>query len=173
MLRDAAVFAAGLSAWTMVEYLIHGTLAHAHRTIVSERHMVHHRDPSAVFAIRLWPLVALLWTTGLATWGFGGPMVFCNGFFLGFVAYEFVHYRIHFRMPANAYEARLRARHLAHHMGAPGAWFGVTTRVWDVVFGSEPDAARRDQLLARATAVAPLQGPSNFHRITSWIAVWH
>ncbi len=170
MLRDAALFAAGLFAWTLVEYVIHGTLAHAHRTFVTERHMVHHRDPSAVFAIRLWPLVALLWIIGLASWGFGGPMVFFNGLLLGFAAYEFAHYRIHFRMPANAFEARLRARHLAHHSGVPGAWFGVTTRLWDVVFGSEPEPSRRDALLARAAAVAPLQGPSNFGRITRSIA---
>jgi dihydroceramide fatty acyl 2-hydroxylase len=172
MLRDAALFAAGLFAWTIVEYVIHGTLAHAHRTIVTERHMVHHRDPSAVFAIRLWPFVALLWIAGVASWGFGGPMIFFNGLLCGFAAYEFVHYRIHFRTPANTYEARLRARHLAHHMGAPGAWFGVTSRLWDILFGSEPEVSRRDLLLARAAAVAPLTCPSNFSRITRWIAAW-
>jgi dihydroceramide fatty acyl 2-hydroxylase len=172
MLRDAALFAAGLFAWTIVEYVIHGTLAHAHRTFVTERHMVHHRDPSAVFAIRLWPVVALLWIIGLASWGFGGPMVYFNGLLFGFAAYEFVHYRIHFRMPASNFEARLRARHLAHHAGAPGAWFGVTTRLWDVVFGSEPEPSRRVALLARAAAIEPLRCPSNFSRITRWIAAW-
>src|ERR1700719_2468628 len=51
MLTDALVFIAGLFAWTLLEYVIHGVLGHAHRTFVSGLHEVHHRDPRAGFAL--------------------------------------------------------------------------------------------------------------------------
>ena len=54
MLFDTLIFAAGLFAWTIVEYVIHGVLGHAHRTFVTELHNVHHRDPRAVFAMGAW-----------------------------------------------------------------------------------------------------------------------
>ncbi|HZC47378.1 MAG TPA: hypothetical protein VE243_12935, partial [Candidatus Acidoferrum sp.] len=54
MLADVLIFAAGLFAWTLVEYVIHGVLGHAHRTFVTGLHNVHHRDPRAVFALGAW-----------------------------------------------------------------------------------------------------------------------
>ena len=77
-------------------------------------------------------------------------MIFYGGIVCGFVVYEYVHYRIHFAHPRFAVEERLRARHLAHHMREPDAIFGVTTRIWDVVFGTEPEPARMRELAAAA-----------------------
>ena len=54
------VFVAGLFAWTLVEYVIHGVLGHAHRTFVTRLHEVHHRDPRAVFALGAWVPVAVV-----------------------------------------------------------------------------------------------------------------
>jgi len=50
MLADTFIFAAGVFTWTLLEYVIHGVLGHAHRTFVTRLHEVHHRDPRAVFA---------------------------------------------------------------------------------------------------------------------------
>jgi len=75
-----------------------------------------------------------------------------------------MHYRIHFASPSCALERRLRARHLAHHLSAPDAIFGVTTRLWDVVFGTEPAPARMRELAAAGGRVAPLLGESNLGR---------
>jgi sterol desaturase/sphingolipid hydroxylase (fatty acid hydroxylase superfamily) len=164
MLDYAIAFVAGMFAWTLVEYVIHGVLAHAHRTVVTRLHDVHHRDPRAVFAMRSWIPAALVLALGFARFGLTPAMLFVGGLAGGFVAYELVHYRIHFASPACALEARLRARHLAHHVRKPDAIFGVTTPIWDVVFGTEPAPERMRELLAAGARVAPLQGPSNLGR---------
>jgi dihydroceramide fatty acyl 2-hydroxylase len=165
MLPDAIVFIAGLFAWTLVEYVIHGVLGHARRTFVTPLHDVHHRDPRAVFALGAWIPTAVVLAGAWAMFGIAPGVIFYGGIVTGFAAYEYVHYRIHFARPASAIEARLRARHLAHHMGEPDAIFGVTTRIWDVVFGTEPQAERMRELAAAGARVAPLSGRSNLGRM--------
>jgi hypothetical protein len=47
----------------------------------------------------------------------------------------------------------------------PDAIFGVTTRIWDVVFGTEPKRERMRELEAGGASVAPLSGSSNLGRV--------
>ena len=164
ILVDTLIFAAGVFVWTLLEYVIHGVLGHTHRTFVSGLHEVHHRDPRAVFALGSWLPVAVV--IGSASWIFGAApgVIFLGGVAAGFAGYEFVHYRIHFSRPSCALEGRLRARHLAHHFRAPDAIFGVTTPLWDVVFGTEPEAGRMRELAEVGKAIAPASGRSNLGR---------
>lgn len=161
MIANLVIFAAGLFAWTLVEYLIHGVLGHQHRTFVTALHDVHHRDPHAVFAMHAYIPTALVLGGAWAIFGMAPGVVFYSGIVAGFAVYEFFHYRIHFAAPACALEARLRARHLAHHLGEPDAIFGVTTRLWDILLGTEPAPARMRELAAQTAHVAPLSGFSN------------
>lgn len=165
-MRYVLIFVAGLFSWTIVEYVIHGVLAHAHRTFVTKMHGMHHGDPSRVFAIRAWPSVAIIYLGGLLWAGFSPTMIFLSGLLFGFALYEFAHYRFHFAAPANGLEAHLRARHLAHHIAAPNAYFGVTTPLWDKILRSEPEPARREALEAAGARVAPMTCRSNIERIT-------
>ena len=165
MLVDALVFAAGLFAWTLVEYVIHGVLGHAHRTFVTPLHNVHHHDPRAVFALGAWIPTAVVLAAAWAMFDMTPAVIFYGGIVSGFAAYEYLHYRIHFASPSCAVEARLRARHLAHHISEPDAIFGVTTRIWDVAFGSEPKPDRMRELAATGARVAPLSGSSNLGRM--------
>ncbi len=165
MLADALWFGAGLFAWTFVEYLIHGVLGHAHRTVVSRMHWVHHSDPSAVFALGAWIPVTVVLVGGWVIWGAAPSVILFGGVAAGFAGYELIHYRIHFARPACALEERLRARHLAHHFAQPDAIFGVTSRFWDVVFGTEPEASRMRELAEAGSAIAPHEGASNLDRM--------
>src|SRR5260370_36065748 len=171
MLVDVTWLAAGMFAWTLIEYIIHCVLGHAHRTFVTGLHEVHHRDPRAVFALGAWIPVAIVLSAGWAIFGAAPAVIFLGGVAAGFAGYEFIHYRIHFARPSCAIEARLRARHLAHHFREPDAIFGVTTRLWDVVFGSEPKASRMRELSDLGGAIAPLTGVSNFGRVVRGRAV--
>jgi dihydroceramide fatty acyl 2-hydroxylase len=164
MLTDALIFIAGLFAWTIVEYVIHGVLAHSHRTFVTPLHNGHHLDPRAVFAMRAYIPTAVVLIVLSIIFGTAPGMILLFGIVAGFVVYEFVHYRIHFATPSCAVEERLRARHLAHHVKEPDAIFGVTTRIWDVVFGTEPEPERMRELAAAGARVAPLSGSSNLGR---------
>jgi dihydroceramide fatty acyl 2-hydroxylase len=165
MLVDLLIFGAGVFAWTLVEYVIHGVLGHAHRTFVTGLHEVHHRDPRAVFALGAWIPTAVVLIGAWAIFGLAPGVVFYAGIVCGFGIYEYVHYRIHFTQPRFAVEERLRGRHLAHHTREPDAIFGVTTRIWDVVFGTEPDRERMRELAAAGARVPVLSGSSNLGRV--------
>lgn len=169
MLVDTIIFGAGLFAWTLVEYVIHGTLSHVFATPISPLHDVHHRDPHAIFTIGAWVPTAIVWTVGMAVFGMSRGMIFYSGMVAGFIIYEAVHYRIHFATPATAFEARIRARHLAHHFHAPDVCFGVTTPIWDHVFGSQPGIERMSELEASVANVAPLRGPTNVRKIAQYL----
>jgi sterol desaturase/sphingolipid hydroxylase (fatty acid hydroxylase superfamily) len=165
MLADGLIFVAGMFAWTLLEYVIHGVLGHVYRTFVTRLHEVHHRDPRAVFALGAWVPVALVIGSLWFHFGAAPGVIFLCGVGAGFAGYEFVHYRIHFFRPVCKVEERLRARHLAHHFKEPDAIFGVTTRLWDVLFGTEPDVALMRKLAEVGAAVAPLGGRSNLGRV--------
>lgn len=161
-IAPACAFALGLLAWPAVEYLVHGVLSHRYRTFVSPLHWGHHREPRAVFTSPFaWLPVALL-LTALAVAIAGALLAgaFMAGLLLGFLRYERIHWRIHFREPRNRREHLLRAHHLAHHFVNPRSYHGVTTRFWDRVCGTLPSSSDDDY--ARVAARAPLAGPSNF-----------
>ncbi|HLW69950.1 MAG TPA: sterol desaturase family protein [Candidatus Binataceae bacterium] len=164
MVEDAAILVTGLLSWTLLEYLIHGWLSHLCTTAVSARHAVHHRDPHAVFVVRAWRPLAVIWIAGLAAFGWSPGMIFFAGLTLGFAAYEVLHYRMHFCRPRGSLETWMRARHLIHHRREPQRCLGVTTPFWDLVFGTEP-ISEMDQLIASVAASAPLTGPTNLWRL--------
>jgi sterol desaturase/sphingolipid hydroxylase (fatty acid hydroxylase superfamily) len=96
---------------------------------------------------------------------FTGPGAAVNlygGALLGFALYEAFHYRLHFRLPANRIEAYLRARHLAHHDRDSQSCFGVTSPLWDRVFGTEPTL--NCETVRMLAVRAPLAAKSNLGR---------
>ena len=158
--------AIGFCAWSLVEYFVHGVLGHRFRTFVSPLHWGHHREERAVFTTPVaWvPIAGVL--AAVLVWGFGtGPGIAAwLGLLAGFLRYEAVHWRIHFREPRSARQERLRVHHLAHHHRNPRAYHGVTTTLWDRVFRTLP--ADRAADYAAVSHLPPLPGPSNF------LALW-
>src|SRR5215469_7487400 len=138
MVEDIALFVAGVFVWTFLEYLIHGWLSHTFRTFAMPLHAVHHRDAHAVFAVRAWLPIALIWTAMALLFGWTPGVILFAGAAAGFAGYEAVHYRLHFRHPLGRLENYLRSRHLVHHEYYPDRCFGVTSALWDLVFGTEP-----------------------------------
>jgi sterol desaturase/sphingolipid hydroxylase (fatty acid hydroxylase superfamily) len=165
VLDSILIFACGLFAWTLVEYLIHAWLSHIFETFATPLHEEHHRDPHAVFTIGAWIPIGAIWLGGLALFGWRPAMVFFTAMVGGFVAYEAIHYRIHFCNPLSAAEASLRLRHLVHHYRMPNASFGVTSKLWDLVFGTEPLGPTMRQLCDSAATIGPLDGPSNLRKL--------
>jgi sterol desaturase/sphingolipid hydroxylase (fatty acid hydroxylase superfamily) len=165
LLGALAAAGAGGLLWPLVEYAIHGGLSHAWRTPVSPLHWEHHKHPERVFTSPLaWvPSLAAIYL--LAALGLGAVLAagLTLGLLVGFLRYERIHYRIHFCAPRSERERRLRAHHLAHHFRNPKAYYGVTTRFWDRVFGSLPVSAADDY--ARVADRPPLGGRSNFGSI--------
>lgn len=135
------LFAVGVWSWGFVEYLIHGFLSHRWRTPISPLHWSHHQEPNNVFTTPfLWiPISVLLWLVISLGVGWYLASVFMSGLLLGFLHYEYVHWRIHFREPKTEKQRQLRAHHMAHHYVNTRDYHGVTTTFWDKVFGTFPE----------------------------------
>ena len=61
------------------------------------------------------------------------------GLVIGYVAYDLTHYATHHFKVRWAVFQYIRRYHLHHHTQTPEKRFGVTSPVWDIVFGTKPD----------------------------------
>jgi dihydroceramide fatty acyl 2-hydroxylase len=169
MVETGAAFMAGLFAWTFLEYLIHAWLGHTFQTFATPLHAVHHRDPDAVFTIGAWIPLAVIWIVSVGVFGWTTGVAFFTGIVSGFVLYEAVHYRIHFRCAESGLEGYLRSRHLVHHRVCSGNSFGVTSALWDLVFGTEPLDQQVIQQRQSMASTLPARGRTNLNKITYFI----
>jgi sterol desaturase/sphingolipid hydroxylase (fatty acid hydroxylase superfamily) len=154
-LRLSAGILVGLFAWTLVEYVMHRFVFHfPPRTPWQERlsflfHGVHHAQPRVKSRLVMPPAVSIplaaFWygvlylvvgvLLGAGAWI--GPVF--AGLVLGYVAYDLTHYATHhFKVRWAPYQY-IRRYHLHHHTQTPQKRFGVTSPLWDIVFGTKPD----------------------------------
>lgn len=136
---------AGVMAWTLAEYLIHRFAFHfVPRSrfgvaLAYLSHGVHHafpRDPDRLVVplVVSIPISFMLFAAGSLVFGrFAWP--FLGGFALGYLSYDLIHYEIH-QDDARGVFRWLRKYHLQHHFSVPDRQFGVSTPIWDYVFGT-------------------------------------
>ena len=135
-----SVFALGIVVWTLVEYFLHRVLFH-HAPILSSIHERHHDEPQELIGTPAWlsALVGLATVAGPA-WaivGLGLDTGVTAGLATGYLWYVFVHYASHHWQPRRgSYLYRTRIRHARHHYLSHNGNFGVTTNLWDRVFGT-------------------------------------
>ncbi len=136
---SAVCIAAGLFLWTLLEYGIHRFAFHGFLP-----HWEHHerpKDPKYILA-PLWlstATSALLWAMlriPAGSWARSGLVV--ASIIAGYLAYEGVHLLIHSSRAGGRTLRELRKRHYYHHFADERFCYGVTTSVWDRVFGSQP-----------------------------------
>ena len=110
---------------------------------------VHHAQPRSKTRLVRPPAVSiplaalfycLFWaaTTLLGAGGWLAPLF--GGFLAGYLAYDMTHYSLHHAAIRSGYLARIRGHHMRHHGQTPNQRFGVTSDVWDRVFGTLPRA---------------------------------
>ncbi|MBX3464223.1 MAG: sterol desaturase family protein [Planctomycetes bacterium] len=157
-LRLAVAFAAGLLVWTLVEYVLHRFVFHFAprepapwlRRLVFLFHGIHHVQPwdparlvmPPVVSIPLAVLFYLLFDAvivGLLAAPAWLAPVFA-GFLSGYLVYDLLHYATHHLPMPGAIGKRLKRHHLLHHHATPDQRFGVTSPLWDAVFGTLPAA---------------------------------
>ncbi|MCP5027807.1 MAG: hypothetical protein GY929_16145 [Actinomycetia bacterium] len=140
----AGVFA-GVTTWTLVEYVLHRFAMHGRRGrgVASREHLRHHAWPQ-----RTSPAMRSLAYLGSFTGGTAlaataaivaspAPAVGAGlGLVAGHAAYELGHWRAHHRPAANRWERTIRPRHFHHHFVSPRTNLGVTASVWDHIFGT-------------------------------------
>jgi sterol desaturase/sphingolipid hydroxylase (fatty acid hydroxylase superfamily) len=136
----AAIFAASLAAWTLIEYLLHRFVLH-HAPLVSTLHERHHNNPNDPVGTPVWAssLSALVFVV-LPAWailGFEVATAVTAGMATGYLSYVFCHYAAHYGgAETGSRFYRLRVRHARHHHLSDEGNFGVSTSFWDHVFGT-------------------------------------
>jgi sterol desaturase/sphingolipid hydroxylase (fatty acid hydroxylase superfamily) len=153
LLTAVLALAYGAFSWSVAEYVLHRFFMHQlwGKGIASREHLLHHAGNNewnaanrlawvgvvlvglgivAPIAAGLALLVGLPWQVALLA----GP-----AYIASYGVYDWVHWRAHHRYPSTAYELRLRHHHFHHHFGHPMENHGVTSTVWDKVFGTYAD----------------------------------
>jgi sterol desaturase/sphingolipid hydroxylase (fatty acid hydroxylase superfamily) len=147
LLRCSVLGAAGLLVWTFTEYFLHRFVFHAElpgklgARIHFMMHGVHHEDPQDPSRLVMPPAVALplsfLFYLGFkALLGPVDVLPFFAFFLVGYLAYDYTHYYIHHAMPRTRWGKLIKASHMGHHYVSPDSRWGVSTPLWDVVFGT-------------------------------------
>ncbi len=119
------LFCCGLGAWTLAEYITHRFVLHA---IAPKQHGIHHARPHDAIDKVFWQIWLAFAVVYLTT---GGAVL--AGALPAYAWYLLVHYCAHHN-PA-VLPASLLKHHLDHHRFA-NRNYGVTTKVWDRVFGT-------------------------------------
>ncbi|RYP75389.1 hypothetical protein DL771_002485 [Monosporascus sp. 5C6A] len=151
-LAEAAYWAFGFFLWSLVEYLMHRFLFHLDEWLPDNRvgltlhfllHGIHHYlpmdkyrlvMPPTLFVVLATPFWKLAHTIFYWSWH-RAVAVYCGGIF-GYICYDMTHYFLHHQNLPLWYR-ELKKYHLAHHFLDYELGFGVTSKFWDQVFGTE------------------------------------
>jgi len=147
----AAALALGLASWTLLEYVLHRWVFHFTPSEKSELardvhfliHGVHHDWPHDPDRLVMPPVLSIVLAVvlGVPLHLALGPHLFrpfFAGLVVGYLWYDMTHYVVHHVKPRTELGARLRRHHYLHHFKSPEARFGVSTPLWDYVFGTMP-----------------------------------
>lgn len=140
-------YLSGFFSWTLIEYFMHRYLFH----FVDERewtkrfhyliHGIHHDYPRDEERLFMPPLPGLIYiSVFLSIWWllFGKhALYFMPGLMNGYLLYSFTHWSIHKFQPPKLL-APLWKHHNLHHYRYPEKAFGVSSMLWDYVFGTMP-----------------------------------
>lgn len=145
--HEAIFFLAGILFWTFFEYLMHRYLFHMvvesprAKKFVYIMHGVHHEFPRDKERLFMPPVPSIILAStiffimhSLMGWN---ALSFFPGFLFGYMVYGSMHYAIHAFTPPKFMKALWRNHHL-HHYKTPEKGFGVSSVLWDVVFGTVP-----------------------------------
>lgn len=144
------IFLAAMFFWTFFEYVFHRYINHldkyfpgsiwAHK-IAHTIHGIHHEYPRDKERLMMPPIPGLMivillyvgyWTV-LGKWVY----LFMPGFMTGYLIYASVHIAVHQSQIPPFLKAQYR-HHALHHYKYPDKAFGVSTTLWDRVFGTMP-----------------------------------
>jgi dihydroceramide fatty acyl 2-hydroxylase len=146
-LEALGLFALGYALWTLFEYWLHRIVFHFEpdRGIGARMHWiihgVHHEHPNDPLRLVMPPAVSI----PLGALVFGALYVVFGkryapgvgaGFFMGYLAYDMLHYYVHHFRPRSRVGRMLRERHMRHHFQDETRGFGISAPYWDEVFGT-------------------------------------
>ncbi len=154
------VFFSGMFLWTLFEYMIHRFAFHfiaksdIAMKIVYLIHGNHHEYPRDKERLFMPPVPSLV----LASFIFSSMyfmaqsiglkenvFAFFPGFMLGYLVYGTMHYAIHAWNPPYKWMKPLWRNHHLHHYKNEQMGFGVSTTLWDRIFGTMFDLTKEKE----------------------------
>jgi sterol desaturase/sphingolipid hydroxylase (fatty acid hydroxylase superfamily) len=140
----AMTWLVGAASWSPLEYALHRWAFHLPRRhplapLGARMHLDHHDAPSAAPIVKppqatLGAFAALAAVAALLV-GVAVAAAAVAGLLTGYAVYELSHVAAHRLDAARHPWPAQRARHLAHH-ARDRRWFGITSPLWDHVFGT-------------------------------------
>lgn len=143
------LFLSGTLLFTFAEYAIHRWVYHppdnasaGYRNFTYKIHGVHHDHPKdkqrlampPILSVVIGTLLLVIFRVIMHQYAFA----FTAGFLAGYALYMLIHYVIHmYRAPHNIFKA-LWVNHAIHHYSEDEILFGVSSPLWDYVFGTLP-----------------------------------
>ena len=150
-----AGFLIGLFLWTLAEYTLHRFVFHyPARTPLGQRitylfHGIHHAQPQCKTRLLMPPAVSiplaalfyelfyLVSVLLLKTPYWINPLF--SALLIGYLIYDLTHYAQHHFAMRSGYPRFIKRYHMQHHYKTPNQRYGVSSPVWDYVFGTQPD----------------------------------
>jgi dihydroceramide fatty acyl 2-hydroxylase len=141
------IFLAGLFFWTFSEYTLHRFVFHYEPTSSMGKqlhfmmHGVHHDYPNDSTRLVMppsvsLPLAALFYGLFYAVLGPVSMKPFIAGFLFGYILYDEIHYATHHAPIKKGIFQKVKHHHVLHHYKDPERGFGVSSPLWDHVFGT-------------------------------------
>jgi 4-hydroxysphinganine ceramide fatty acyl 2-hydroxylase len=138
---------AGILTWTLTEYLLHRFVFHYMpksdwgKRLHFLMHGIHHDYPNDSWRLVMPPSVSIplaILFYGLFRVAFGPVLVFpfFPGFLLGYLAYDMIHYATHHAPFKGGIGIALKHHHMKHHYQTETLGYGVSSPLWDYVFGT-------------------------------------
>jgi sterol desaturase/sphingolipid hydroxylase (fatty acid hydroxylase superfamily) len=154
-LRIALTFLGGMFFWTLFEYLMHRFVFHfvaeneSTKKFVYVLHGNHHEYPRDRERLFMPPVPSLILASAIfgimyLLMGWNVSMFF-PGFVLGYLMYGTMHYAIHAWNPPYKWMKPLWRNHHLHHYKNEHNGFGVSSTLWDHVFGTMFDLKKEKE----------------------------
>ena len=141
------MFLVGLFLWTLIEYVLHRWVFHYQPTSSWGKrlhfimHGVHHDYPNDATRLVMPPAVSIPLAVffynvfGLVFGYTFAPPAFA-GMILGYLFYDMLHYATHHFSMKNGVLLKLKQYHMRHHYQDEQTGYGVSSPLWDYVFGT-------------------------------------
>ena len=141
----AAFVLAGLAGWSLIEYLLHRFVLHGMQPFQGW-HAEHHQRPTALICaptiLSATLIVVLVFLPALLMANVWRACALTLGVLAGYLAYAITHHATHHWRADNAWLRQRKRWHALHHHANMPLCFGVTSGLWDRVFGSAAQPLR-------------------------------
>ena len=144
----------GWALWTLIEYLLHRFVLHRVEPFKQWHHQHHLKPKSRVglpTALSMGLIFFFIFSPSYAVMNAWYALSLTCGFLIGYAIYTHIHHAAHHYKHLNQWLQTRQREHAMHHASltkadAQGCNFGVSTHLWDRVFGTRSNHTDRVEL---------------------------